>query len=198
MSVSVHPTKARLIQTTSEMLDGSDPQHIRIDDVLAVSGVAKGSLYHHFGDFPALLESTLVYRFGKSVDETTAVMENYALAAGSKEEFWDRMHEVTLLTQNPDRARRRAERARTIGMAASSERFSKALAVEQDRLTESLVGLVREAQAKGWVNSALDPLAIAIFIQAYTLGRSVDDIATNHVDPEAWNTLIRTVVAPLG
>jgi len=197
MSVSVHPTAARLIQTTSEMLDGSNPQHIRIDDVLAVSGVAKGSLYHHFGDFPALLEATLVYRFGKFVDETIAIMDNYARAPASKEEFWERMHEVTLLTQDPERAHRRAERARAIGMAASSERFSKALAVEQDRLTETLATLVRDSQAKGWVNSALDPMAIAVFLQAYTLGRAVDDIASTPVDPEAWNSLIRAVVAPL-
>jgi len=197
MSDSVHPTKARLIETTSVMLDGADPQHIRIDDVLATSGVAKGSLYHHFGDFPALLEATLIFRFGKTVDRTTQIMDNNVRTSSSKEEFWERMHEVTLLTQNPELAHRRAERARAIGMAASSERFAKALAVEQNRLTESLASVVREAQSKGWVNVDLDPLAIAVFVQAYTLGRAVDDIATNRVNPDAWNTLIRTVVVPL-
>ena len=193
----MHPTKARLIETTSQMLDGADPQHIRIDDVLATSGVAKGSLYHHFEDFPELLEVTLVFRFGRSVDSTTAIMNDYALASSTKDEFWERMHEVTLLTQNPQLAHRRAERARTIGMAGSSDRLRASLAVEQERLTASIVDLIRAAQSKSWVNPSVDPLALAIFIQAYTLGRAVDDVALTHIDSEVWNGFIRMVTQPL-
>ena len=193
----MHPTKARLIETTSQMLDGADPQHIRIDDVLATSGVAKGSLYHHFEDFPELLEVTLVFRFGRSVDSTTAIMNDYALASTTKDEFWERMHEVTLLTQNPQLAHRRAERARTIGMAGSSDRLRASLAVEQERLTASIVDLIRAAQSKSWVNPSVDPLALAIFIQAYTLGRAVDDVALTHIDSEVWNGFIRMVTQPL-
>ena len=193
----MHPTKARLIETTSQMLDGADPQHIRIDDVLATSGVAKGSLYHHFEDFPELLEVTLVFRFGRSVDSTTAIMNDYALASTTKDEFWERMHEVTLLTQNPQLAHRRAERARTIGMAGSSDRLRASLAVEQERLTASIVDLIRAAQSKSWVNPSVDPLALALFIQAYTLGRAVDDVALTHIDSEVWNGFIRMVTQPL-
>ena len=193
----MHPTKARLIETTSQMLDGADPQHIRIDDVLATSGVAKGSLYHHFQDFPELVEVTLISRFGRTVDATTAIMNDYTRASSSKDEFWERMHEVTVLTQNPELAHRRAERARIIGMAGSSERFRVGLAVEQERLTAGIVDMIREAQSKGWVNQSIDPRALAIFIQAYTLGRAVDDVAITHVDTQAWNELIRTVTQPL-
>ena len=193
----MHPTKARLIETTSKMLDGSDPQHIRIDHVLESSGVAKGSLYHHFHDFPELLEVTLVIRFGRTVDVTTAMMNDVTRESESKEEFWEGMHEVTIVTQNPDLAHRRAERARTIGMAGSSERFRASLAVEQERLTSGIVDMIREAQSKGWVNQSIDAWALAIFIQAYTLGRAVDDVAITRVSTEAWNDLIRMVTQPL-
>jgi hypothetical protein len=69
--------------------------------------------------------------------------------------------------------------------------------VEQERLTNTLVDAIEIAQEKGWVRTDLDARAIAVFLQAYTLGRAVDDVAVTKVDPEAWNKLIRAVTEPL-
>jgi len=190
-------TKDRLINTVSEMLDGSTPQHILVEDVLAASGVARGSLYHHFGDFPALIEATLVRRFIAGVDYTNALITDITATSATATEFFARMYEMSDDAQHPNRAHRRAERARELGMAHSNERFRALLSVEQERLTNTLVDAVAVAKEKGWVRNDLDSRAIAVFLQAYTLGRAVDDVAVTKVDPEAWNTLIRAVTAPL-
>ena len=190
-------TKDRLINTVSEMLDGSTPQHILVEEVLAASGVARGSLYHHFGDFPALIEATLVRRFIVGVDYSNAIITDITATSTSAAEFFARMYEMSADTQHPNRAHRRAERARELGMAHSNERFRALLSVEQERLTNNLVDAVEVAKEKGWVRNDLDSRAIAVFLQAYTLGRAVDDVAVTKVDPEAWNTLIRAVTAPL-
>jgi AcrR family transcriptional regulator len=190
-------TKDRLINTVSEMLDGSTPQHILVEDVLAASGVARGSLYHHFGDFPALIEATLVRRFIAGVDYTNALITDITATSATATEFFARMYEMSDDAQHPNRAHRRAERARELGMAHSNERFRALLSVEQERLTNTLVDAVEVAKEKGWVRNDLDSRAIAVFLQAYTLGRAVDDVAVTKVDPEAWNTLIRAVTAPL-
>jgi AcrR family transcriptional regulator len=190
-------TKDRLINTVSEMLDGSTPQHILVEDVLAASGVARGSLYHHFGDFPALIEATLVRRFIVGVDYSNAIITDISATSATATEFFARMYEMSDDAQHPNRAHRRAERARELGMAHSNERFRALLSVEQERLTNTLVDAVEVAKEKGWVRNDLDSRAIAVFLQAYTLGRAVDDVAITKVDPEAWNTLIRAVTAPL-
>jgi len=190
-------TKDRLINTVSEMLDGSTPQHILVEDVLAASGVARGSLYHHFGDFPALIEATLVRRFIVGVDYSNAIITDISATSATATEFFARMYEMSDDAQHPNRAHRRAERARELGMAHSNERFRALLSVEQERLTNTLVDAVEVAKEKGWVRNDLDSRAIAVFLQAYTLGRAVDDVAVTKVDPEAWNTLIRAVTAPL-
>jgi AcrR family transcriptional regulator len=190
-------TKDRLINTVSEMLDGSTPQHILVEEVLAASGVARGSLYHHFGDFPALIEATLVRRFIVGVDYTNAIIADITATSTSATEFFARMYEMSEDAQHPDRAHRRAERARELGMAHSNERFRALLSVEQERLTNNLVDAINTAKEKGWVRNDLDSRAIAVFLQAYTLGRAVDDVAVTKVDPEAWNSLIRAVTAPL-
>jgi AcrR family transcriptional regulator len=190
-------TKDRLINTVSEMLDGSTPQHILVEEVLAASGVARGSLYHHFGDFPALIEATLVRRFIVGVDYSNAIITDITATSSTATEFFDRMYEMSEDTQHPNRAHRRAERARELGMAHSNERFRALLSVEQERLTNTLVDAVEIAKGKGWIRKDLDSRAIAVFLQAYTLGRAVDDVAVTKVEPEAWNTLIRAVTAPL-
>jgi AcrR family transcriptional regulator len=190
-------TKDRLINTVSEMLDGSTPQHILVEDVLSASGVARGSLYHHFGDFPALIEATLVRRFIVGVDYSNAIITDISATSATATEFFARMYEMSDDAQHPNRAHRRAERARELGMAHSNERFRALLSVEQERLTNTLVDAVEVAKEKGWVRNDLDSRAIAVFLQAYTLGRAVDDVAITKVDPEAWNTLIRAVTAPL-
>ena len=190
-------TKERLINTVSELLDGSTPQHILVEDVLTASGVARGSLYHHFGDFPALIEATLVRRFSAGVDLTNALMHEITESSTSATEFFERMYEMSVDTQNPQLAHRRAERARELGMANSNQRFRDQLSVEQERLTNTLMEAVAKAQENGWVRNDLDARAIAVFLQAYTLGRAVDDVAVTQVDPEAWNKLIRTVTEPL-
>jgi AcrR family transcriptional regulator len=190
-------TKERLINTVSQMLDGEHPQNILVEDVLTASGVARGSLYHHFGDFPALIEATLVRRFSAGVDFTNAVIADIVASSTSAAEFFERMYEMSIDTQDPERAHRRAERARELGMANSNLRFRAQLSVEQERLTNTLVEAVVSAQEKEWIRNDLDARAIAVFLQAYTLGRAVDDVAVTKVDPEAWNKLIRAVTEPL-
>lgn len=190
-------TKERLINTVSEMLDGEHPQNILVEDVLSASGVARGSLYHHFGDFPALIEATLVRRFSAGVDFTNAVIADIVSSSTSAAEFFGRMYEMSIDTQDPQRAHRRAERARELGMANSNQRFRDQLSVEQERLTNTLTEAVATAQEKEWIRNDLDARAIAVFLQAYTLGRAVDDVAVTKVEPEAWNKLIRAVTEPL-
>lgn len=176
--------------TTVELLDSEHPDRIGQELVLQVSGVSKGSMYHHFEDFPAVVEAALVYRFHRSVDENIDVIHKALDTAATHDQFQDRMIELTRQTQHRDRAPFRFERARALGRAGYSERFRATLGAEQQRLTDAFTDLFTRAQAKGWVRSDLDPRAIAVLIQAYTLGKVVDDIVERPMDDDAWVSLI--------
>jgi len=194
---TLHPTKVRLIDTVSTMLDGENPYDVLIENVLRESCVSRGSLYYHFGDFQALVEQTLVIRFSRGVDETISMIRAAADHANSQEDFWGRMYDLTVFSQSPELAPRRAERARVIGMAQSNERFKVLLAAEQDRLNADFAAIIEDVQAKGWARKNLSPHAIALFVQAYTLGRALDDVANNKVDPREWADLITLVTSTL-
>jgi AcrR family transcriptional regulator len=177
------------------MLDGSNPHDILVDEVLRISGISRGSLYHHFGDFDGLIHTTLMTRFAANVEADGAAMRNVAESATSKEDYWNRIRQLSAQTQVPSRAPVRAERARLIGMASLGGEFAEALATVQDRLTEVMSEAIAHAQTKGWVNPALSPRALSLFLQAYSLGRAIDDIAGIHVPNQEWVELIDTVLA---
>ena len=190
---TMHPTKRLLMQTVSSMLDSDHPYDGLVENVLKQSGVSKGSLYHHFKDYPELVEQTLAWRFSQGVDESIEMMRSVRDEASNPDEFWQGIEHLTLYSQAPERAKFRAERARIIGMAAANDRFGPMLAGEQDRMTNAITEIIRDVQTRGWVNTAVDPRALAVFIQSYTLGRTIDDIAGEHVSAEAWTNLIRSV-----
>ena len=79
-------------------------------------------------------------------------------------------------------------------MASSRPRFAKQLAEIQQHLTDALTDLIREAQEQGYYRKDIDPQAIAVFIQAYTMGKIIDDFSPNPVDPEKYVDLVNTII----
>lgn len=185
------------MDTVSTMLDSDNPHDILVDEVLRISGVSRGSLYHHFGDFPGLVHETLLRRFSQNVEADTRAMWNIAEHAESQESYWNKIRQLSAVTQVPERAPIRAERARLVSLASSDEKFGQALAREQESLTQGMSDAIALAQSKGWVKAELSPRAIAIFLQAYSLGRAVDDIAEEHVPNKDWLYLIDAVLVGL-
>lgn len=190
----MHPTRERLILTTVALLDGGSPDKVHVEEVLTRSGISRGSLYHHFEDLDDLIEGALVYRFSATVDLSIEAIVEVVTLSETRDAFFDGIKAVTLATQGRDLAANRYERARSAGRAGSSDRFRVALGVEQQRVTGALVDLFREAQSKGWMNIDFDPHAAAVLVQAYTLGKVVDDISPEHVDEQAWVDLISQLV----
>lgn len=190
-----HPTKTKLIVTVAGMLDEMDVADLQVDDVLERSGVSKGSLYHHFTDFAHLIEAAHVYRFARMIDRSIDSLTEVMTSSSSKEEMRAGLQRVTRNTQQPELAVLRFERARALGLAEHQPRMREAMASEQQRLTTAIADVVREAQAKQWIRADVDPVALAVFIQAYTLGKLVDDIASEQMNPDAWVSLIDDVVA---
>ena len=190
----MHPTRERLLLTTVELMDTENPEKVGVEMVLEKSGISKGSLYHHFEDFPSLLEAALVYRFHRVVDSSIALIANTVATATTREEFFADMEKVTAITHSREMTAIRFERARALGHAGSSPRFKEALGVEQQRLTLAFADLVREAQNQGWVTTDIDPMATAVFIQAYTIGKLIDEVTAEPVDEQEWLKLIHRMV----
>lgn len=197
MIETLHPTAEKLISTVSTMLDGKQPHTILVDDVLAASEVSRGALYHHFGDYPALIEATLLRRFALNIDADTQAIRKVTFESSTADEYWTRIRALSAATQIPERAPVRAERARILALAATNERFGAQLAKLQELLTTDMAEAITHAQENGWVRHDIHPRAISVLLQSYSLGRIVDDITDKHLDNSDWVRVIDTVLSSL-
>lgn len=199
MPQTIHPTKARLIETAAEILETQLPEAIQVDEILDKSGISKGSLYHHFEDLGELLEAAQVARYATWVDRSISLIVPVLSGAKNKDDIIKGLRTLTTYTQSAEYRSTRFSRARTLANSQHSERFKIALGLEQERLTTALEDLVSEAKNKGVFRAELDARIVAVFIQSYTLGKIVDDVVPHPMDQEKWddfilNMLIATMV----
>lgn len=189
-----HPTKRLLVDTTSKLMDVKAPEDISVDEVLQISGVSKGSMYHHFEDLSELIETAQIARYSHWVDISIVNMTDVVRSAITKDDLYKSLSAVTQNTQSAKRRSSRIERAAALSRRNASPRYIEMLGKESDRLAEGIADLAREAQEKGLFTKSLSSYAIALFVQAYTLGKIVDDYSFKPVPDEEWNELIMSVI----
>ncbi len=194
MSRETHPTKTKLIEATTALLKRHKSAELSVDMVLAESNISKGSLYHHFEDLEDLIEVTLLARYAKWVDINVVTMSNILVNARSSKDIYMGLVEITERSQDRNLSKERFFRAEVLAKANSSPRFAKKLQDLQQQLTDLLTDLIREAQEKNYYDKSNDPKAVAVFIQAYTLGKIVDDMSSSQVNQENYNALINKII----
>lgn len=188
-----HPTKIALLECAAELLETHQVNEITVDMVCKKSGITLGSLYHHHHDLPTLLDNALVFRFARYIDGSIAWLNEVLNKSQTKEEFFEGLKKITRGTQSRELMPARLERAGSLYRAGNNLEFRLRLGAEQQRLTNELRDIMASAQSKGWLNPNIDATAGAVMIQAYTLGRLVDDFTPEPMDDTKWIALIDTM-----
>ena len=190
----LHPTKRLLLETVIKLLDTKKPEEILSDEVLQISGISKGSMYYHYKDWYEIIEDAICERFGRYVDRSVELCENAMNKSKTRDDLVNFLKQVTRETQKSEQLAIRYARVQAIAMASQSDRMKKKLGAVQERLTESLEDLFREAKERGWAKEGMNPRAVAVLVQAYTFGHVIDDFTPEHMEIEAWYLLIDQVV----
>jgi len=186
----IHPTKVRLTEVAATLIDEHGAQGFTVEQLLEASNISKGSLYHHFEDFHDVIRQAQVMRFAGYVEEDIEALTRLLLASTSREDMLNRIDLISRTTHDSARATRRSNRIEILAGARHSEATKTALGAAQARLTRAISDLVREMQAKEFINQEIDPATVAVFIQAYSLGLVVNDVSNEQVDLENWHALI--------
>ena len=194
---NLHPTGVELVKACDRLLDIKRPDQINTEEILRESGISKGSLYHHFVDLPDLIETTLIYRYSKWIDLSIQRMSSLLSPAKSAKALKEALFQITFATQKDSLKNMRIERARIFAEAQQNSRLSEKLIAETERMTTSIEDLIREVIDRKLFKPGLNARAVAVFIQAYTLGLIVNDFTTNKVTFEDWTTLINQIIGEL-
>lgn len=190
----MHPTKKLLLDTAVALIDEFGPQGFTVETLLDRSSISKGSLYHHFHDFGDLIDQAQLQRFSRYVDDDIRMLTAMVTESHSREDMLTRFARIVEAAHDPARVKARADRAVIVGSSFGSDEFRKNLGVEQQRLTDAIADVAREAQEKGWVRREHSPVTIAMFIQAYTLGKILDDVSAKPLEPSSWDGIVGDVL----
>ncbi len=188
---TLHPTAHKLVRATSELLEKHEPNSISVQQVIETSGVSSGSLYHHFHSLGNLVNHALADQFREYGDSivkfTTRILHT---PPGPNEALG--LHSVSGKTAaRIGTLRKRA--TRVIAYSIQDRALEELLRPIQDRITQSIAGVFEELKRRGYLQPQVDPLVAAVFIQAYVLGRIVDDLAITQINNDDWLALISHV-----
>lgn len=187
---ATHPTKQHLLATATALIEEHGAQGFTVEQLLEMSRISKGSLYHHFEDFSDVIIQSQVGRFEKYVAEDIELLTTIMVNTTSREDLLDRLEQVARAAHSSERSKRRLDRASIISSAQFSTNARTQLAAAQQRLTDAISDLVRELQERKLIDAAVDAKAFATFIQAYSLGLVLDDVTEHPIDQEVWLALI--------
>ena len=185
-----HPTRITLIETVISLLETTNPEDIRVEQVLNPSGTSVGSLYHHFNDLADLIDQAMITRYTADIDVSIAALSEVLQTSTDRKSLLEGFRNNTARTQSPTRGSHRFHRAQTMTRAVVNERFRQALASEQKRLTDTIADMWKELQSKGLFDPDLDPKVGSVFIQAYSMGLIINDVSSEPIDPDAYVAFI--------
>ena len=182
----LHHTAELLIATALQLMESKPFDKVTVEEVLNTSGVARSSLYHHFEDFHHLMEVALIRQFAKDTHAAIAQLITTADGTDSFDRAREVIHEWSHFIQDIGRRQNRMARIVAIATADRNERFRLILSKEQQKITDGYAEVFRIGQERGWINPRLTPAFLATLLQAYTVGRAIDDVSATSLSNEEW------------
>lgn len=183
-----HSTATRLLECTVELLETEPMEHLSVAMVLERSGVSHGSLYHHYEDFPDLVEQALVHRCMRRLSEGNVAIKNL-LAAADAAEFRAGAEALFREFIKVDRRRNRMDQVEVLGSLQGRPRLAERIAEAQRELNDERTAVFAEAQRRGFLRADLDPAALTGFLQGMVMCRVIDDVTDHHVPSDSWETV---------
>lgn len=182
-----------LIEATIVELQLHGESGLRQERILANSGIAQGSLYHHFGNRDGLIDATYTVILQRSIDELLQQLESAvstSVSAGSSDPVGDLVNALF------DETTSRSRTNQLVVMAAAVNRpgLQPSVQREQDRLIDALGVLVARLQEIGALRADLAPRELAAFIHAVTFGHVALSLSDDSPDHDGWcDFVVRTI-----
>ena len=194
LATEPHPTKVALLEVVKEMIAEFGADGFTVEMVLAESGISRGSLYHHFEDFPDLVEEALLDINRANVVTSIELVRHELAGVQTKDDFLDAVGRVTRALHSPERFKARVDRVRMLAVCGNDERFRKRFGDTQAEVIMAFADVIADAQVRGVVRADFDPKVLATFMSAYTTGVILNDVSSDPVSYDDWNALVADVI----
>jgi AcrR family transcriptional regulator len=187
-------TRDRVLDVVLPMLEEVGEGAVRIDDVRDRSGVSIGSIYHHFGDRDGLIVAAQVRRFARFAEAEIAALSDIVERSATVEHFRRAIRQLTLHSASQLRVAERWARIAVLGSSVGRSELAAEVRAIQTRLTDEFQAHVAQGQVRGFFRSDLDARAVALFVEAYSLGRVLNEVDERPVSEQDWEKVVWSVL----
>lgn len=169
-------TMETLIRFGVEELERSGSINFNLENVLRESGVARGSLYHHFGSRHGLISHCEAVMLKTSLKLENEIIRTTIESGKSGEELFDLLAGFTRINGSDALQEQRGRRIRTLAASVEDNSLRKLIAESQMKGSQFLVESFQIAADKGLIKPRVPLDAMVYLMQAMFLGRILVDI----------------------
>jgi AcrR family transcriptional regulator len=179
-------TREALIQVTVDALDELGEPNVRLENILATSGVSVSSLYHYFGNLRGLIDAANIVRFSRvyllDLESTRTSLEK----ARTRDDF--RLMVISVVEDIFSQTRSVNRRRRLLALSGldNNHDFVASIAEAQRSNAEATSELLAFAKARGFVPDDCDPVSFGVWLSAQAFGLAVTEIMNDDVLNDKW------------
>lgn len=179
-------TRELLIQVTVDALDEVGEQNIRLENILATSGVSVSSLYHYFGNLRGLVDAANVARFNRvyllDLESTRVALDK----TQNKDEFRTMVINIVEDIFLPSRSANRRRRLLALSGIDNNPEFVAAISQAHRSNVLATSELLASAKARGFVPSDFDPVAFGVWLSGQAFALAVTEIMNDSGHNDKW------------
>ena len=181
-------TMQTLLDAAIAELESRGETGFDMDSVLAHTGVARSSLYHHFGSREALIAAVEFETAARALQAEMDLMRVVILSAKSVDDVIALL-EAGLRGDGGAASRaRRVRRIEQLVIASRSKALADVVSAAQRDGTKHLADTLTMAADKGIIAPRIDTMALSMWLQTHFVGRNVLDVLDDPAVEAEWIT----------
>lgn len=172
-------TMETLIKFGVAELERSGSVNFNLENVLRESGVARGSLYHHFGSRHGLISHCEAAVLKSSLKSQNEAIRSLIESGKTGQELFGLLAAFVQMNGSAPLREQRGRRIRTLAISVEDEQLRNLIADSQVKGSQFLVESFTIAEQKGLIKPRVPLDALVYLLQAMFLGRILVDITDN-------------------
>jgi AcrR family transcriptional regulator len=186
-----------LIAATVAELDAHGELGLRVEAVVERAGTSIGSVYHHFGDKDALIDAARLDQLTRHADDDTAALRSALQSISTHADLMRELPRISTAFQTGALRSLRARRLANLAATLTRPEYAARVAEVQHRVTRDIAAIIDDLKTRSVVADSVDSLAVATFIQAYTVGQVVADVDSDPVPVRRWEHAVLAALRAL-
>jgi AcrR family transcriptional regulator len=180
-----------VVNAAVDVLERKGESGVHITDISKQTGVSYGAIYHHFGDRDGLIRAAQFSRMRTQPIVELEALREVLQSLENSEQFLTCIDSMCSAIASTDHRHDRLVRASALAAAIDRPQLRAALIDIESELATQWEDVLTLAQQNGIADENLDPLAIAVFVEAVAFGVVLMELLENKPDPEHLQQVLR-------